>query len=289
MNGDGVVLVVGLQKSGTSLLLRLLAGTHAFRNPVRFEGKELWGDDPPFAPEAFPAGSFYQRHGGDSGHELSAADATPEVVEHLRSYLADAARPGKALVLKNPYNTVRAPWLRAALPEARIVAVVRRPLPNVFSLVKKHTENPHVHRGPEEGWWGVKPAGWRDLVDDDKVIQSARQWDRVNAKLADDHELVDRVVAYHDLCAHPERIVGELAADATGRVPEMDFPPLSAQDDEYETGGPLESANKVYKRTGGLDLARAERADERLDPFTPEQRDAVLDICGEAAARLGLE
>lgn len=283
-----VVLVVGLQKSGTSLLLRLLADTDAFRNPVKFEGKELWGDDPPFAPEAFPAGTFYQRSGGDRGHELGATEATPEVIEHLTSRLAEAARPGKGLVLKNPYNTVRAPWLRAALPQARIVAVVRRPLPNVFSLTKKHAENPHVHRGPEEGWWGVKPAGWRELLDDDRVLQSARQWDRVNARLAADRKLVDRIVAYQDLCAHPERIVAEIAADAVGREPQMDFPALSAQDDEHLTGGPLESANKVFKRTGGLDLQGAERATERLEPFSDAQREAVLEVCGETAERLGV-
>lgn len=284
-----VVLVLGLQKSGTSLLLRLLESVPGLRNPVRFEGKELWGDDPPFAPEAFPAGTLYQRDGGERGHELDAADATPEVIEHLSSSLAEAARPGKALVLKNPYNTVRVPWLRAALPEARIVAVVRRPLPNVFSLVKKHAENPHVHRGPEEGWWGVKPAGWRGLVDDDKVAQSARQWDRVNAKLADDRGLLDRIIPYHDLCTDPRRIVGEIASDALGRAPELDLPSLSAQDDEYLTGGPLESANRVFKRTGELDLTGAVRAAERLGPFTEAQRSAVLAVCGETAGRLGLE
>ena len=218
------VLVVGLQKSGTSLLLRLLADTSAFRNPVKFEGKELWGDDPPFAPEAFPAGAFYQRDGGERGHELGAAEATDEVVAHLRSELAGFAKPGKALVLKNPYNTVRVPWLRAALPDAHIVAVVRRPLPNVFSLAKKHAENPHVHRGPEGGWWGVKPAGWQELVGDDKVAQSARQWAAVNGKLADDRDQVDRVVPYHELCAEPERFVADIAAATVGEAPETDVP-----------------------------------------------------------------
>jgi hypothetical protein len=191
-------------------------------------------------------------------------------------------------VLKNPYNTVRAPWLRAALPDARIVAVVRRPLPNVFSLAKKHAENPHVHRAPEGGWWGVKPAGWRELLDDDRVLQSARQWDRVNRKLLDDQGLVDRIVTYQDLCADPERIVGEIAAGAVGRVPDVEFPALSAQDDEYVTGGPLESANKVFKRTGHLDLEGAERAEERLEAFTEAQREMVLEVCGETAGRLGL-
>lgn len=289
MSDPQTVLVLGLQKSGTSLLLRLLSDTKGFRNPVRFEGKELWGDDPPFAPEAFPAGSFYQRGGGERGHELGAAEATDEVAEHLRAELAEISKPGKAIVLKNPYNTVRAPWLRALFPEAQIVAVVRRPLPNVFSLLKKHAENPHVHRGPEEGgWWGVKPAGWRQLRSDDAVVQCARQWERVNAKLWADRELIDRIVPYHELCAEPERVVAEIA-EALGRdVPKMDFPALSAQDDEHLRGGALESANKVYKRTGSLDLAGAERASERLEPLTDAQRERVLEICGATAAELGL-
>jgi hypothetical protein len=288
MSSSPVVLVVGLQKSGTSLLLRLLSGTPKFRNPVKFEGKELWGDDPPFAPAAFPAGTFYQREGGDRGHELGAAEATDEVISHLRDGLAGYAKPGRALVLKNPYNSVRVPWLRAALPDAHIVGVVRRPLPNVFSLVKKHAENPHVHRGPEEGWWGVKPAGWRRLVSDDKVEQCARQWDRVNAKLAADAPELDLLVHYHHLCERPEAVVGSIAKATLGEAPAMDFPELSPLDDEHVTGGPLESANRVFKRTGGLDLAGAERAAERLAPFSPQQREAVEGICRETAERLGL-
>jgi hypothetical protein len=288
MSTDPVVLVLGLQKSGTSLLLRLLSGTPAFRNPVKFEGKELWGDDPPFAPEAFPAGTLYQRDGGARGHELGAADATEEVVAHLRDGLAGYAKPGKVLVLKNPYNTVRVPWLRAALPNAYIVAVIRRPLPNVFSLVKKHAENPHVHRGPEEGWWGIKPAGWSELVSADKIEQCARQWAAVNAKLAADAPELDLLVHYHHMCDRPDAVVRTIAKATAGEVPTMDFPELSALDEEYLTGGSLESANRVYKRTGGLDLAGAERASDRLEPFTAEQSAAVTDITADTATRLGL-
>jgi Sulfotransferase family len=288
MSAERAVLVVGLQKSGTSLLLRLLTGTPAFRNPVKFEGKELWGDDPPFAPEAFPAGRFYQRDGGERGHELDSADATQEVISHLREGLAGYERPGKTPVLKNPYNSVRVPWLRAALPDAYIVAVVRRALPNVFSLVKKHAENPHVHRGPEDGWWGVKPGGWRDMVSEDKVEQSARQWAAVNAKLAADSAELDLMVHYHHMCERPDAVVRTIAKATAGEVPPMDFPELSALDEEHLTGGPLESANRVFKRTGGLDLEGAERADDRLDPFSDEQAATVADICRDTAERLGL-
>ncbi len=283
------VLVVGLQKSGTSLLLRLLSDTRSFRNPVRFEGKELWGDDPPFAPKAFPAGTFYQRDGGERGHELGADEATDDVIAHLRGTLDEAARPGKALVLKNPYNTVRVPWLRAALPEASIVAVVRRPLPNVFSLMKKHVENPHTHRGPQEGWWGVKPAGWRELRSDDRVLQAARQWERVNAKLWSDRAQIDLVVPYHELTRDPASFVGRIGEMALGERPKgKSIPALEALDDEHERGGPLESANRVYGRTGSLDLGGAERGQAWLEPFSAGERSRVLEVCGPLAGEMGL-
>jgi len=283
-----VVLVIGLQKSGTSLLLRLLSDTPLFRNPFRFEGKELWGDDPPFAPAGFPAGIPYQREGGERGHELGAADATPEVVEHFRGALAAEARPGKALVLKNPYNTVRVPWLRAALPDARIVAVVRRPLPNVFSLLKKHVENPHTNRGPEEGWWGVKPAGWRGLLGTDKVAQCARQWERVNARLWADRDEVDLLVPYHELCDAPAAHLARIGELTLGRTPPGEPPELETLDDEHERGGALESANRVYRRTGSLELAGAERDEARLGPLTTEQRRMVEEICGALAETMGM-
>lgn len=288
MSEAPVVLVVGLQKSGTSPLLRLLTSTSAFQNPVRFEGKELWGDDPPFAPTAFPAGRFYQRHGGSLGHELGSAEATPDVAAHLRDALAGKGSARKALVLKNPYNSVRVPWLRSLLPRAHIVAVIRRPLPNVFSLLKKHTPNAHVFREPEDGWWGVKPAGWREQVSEDKLAQCARQWQAVNAKLWADRAGVDRFVPYHRLCGDPGAVVAEIAAATVGEVPEMDPPSLAALDSEHLEGGRLESANRVFKRTGSLELAGAERAGESLEPLSPAQQSAVERICAGTAAQLGL-
>jgi hypothetical protein len=283
-----VVLVTGLQKSGTSLMLRLLTRLDGFSNPVRREGKEYWGDDPPFSPEAYPTGELYQRDGGARGHELDAADATPEIVGHLRSELESIAGDADALVLKNPYNTVRVPWLREIFPDAQIVAIVRRPLPNVFSLLKKHVENPHAVRGPEEGWWGVKPAGWRELMSDDPVETAARQWAGVYGRLWSDRDEVDLVLPYHELTAEPERIVGDLAEVATGERPELELPPLQALDDEYERGGPLESANRVFKRTESFELEGAERGDEMLDPMTPAQRETVERICGPLAGEMGI-
>jgi hypothetical protein len=174
-------------------------------------------------------------------------------------------------------------------PEALVVAVVRRPLPNVFSLLKKFTPNPHLRRGPEHGWWGVKPAGWRQLVDTDRVRQVATQWDRVNGKLWAERRMVDRFIAYHDLCADPSSVVNDLAQALGVPAPSKRFAPLSAQDDEYLTGGSLESANRVYGRTKSFDLTEDARAAERLPPLTMEQQRTVIDVCGELAVDLGLQ
>ena len=288
--GDApLVFVVGLQKSGTTPLLRLLTSTSAFRNPLKFEGKDLWGDEPAFAPTGYPVGHVYQRHEGRAGHVVGAEDASEEIAEHLRKGFGEAASGNKALVLKSPFNSGRIPWLRAMFPDATVVAVIRRPLPNVFSLLKKYTPSRFLRQGPVEGWWGVKPAGWRDLVQDDKLRQCAWQWRRINEKLWNDRDQIDRFVAYHDLCADPESLVAELAQKTVGRVPTMDLPPLSVLDDEYLQGGSLESANRVYGRTKSLDVPDGRRPAYLLPPLTEVEQAAVLEICGPTAAMLGLD
>ena len=76
-----LILIAGLQKSGTSLLLRLLVEhTSMAENPFDgIEGHAFWGNVPSHAPREFPAGTIYARHNGDAGHEISASDAEERV------------------------------------------------------------------------------------------------------------------------------------------------------------------------------------------------------------------
>ena len=92
---------------------------------------------------------------------------------------------------------------------------MRAPVPNVYSLAKKHVPQ-ETGRPPQEGWWGVKPPGWRALVDPDKVAQSARQWAAVNRILAEDG--ADLVVGYATLCSDPETVLRSVEA-AAARLP----------------------------------------------------------------------
>src|SRR5688572_27383459 len=135
------LFIVGLQKSGTTLLTRLLLETGVVEKPFRAEGDEFWGNTPPFAPVGSPAGVVYQRTGGERGHVMEASDATAEVVQTMRERFDALSVQAPIILNKSPYNTVRLPWLRAVFPESVIVAMVRAPAANVFSLCKKF--HPH--------------------------------------------------------------------------------------------------------------------------------------------------
>ena len=68
-----------MQKSGTSLLQRLLTTSGVAHDPFRgSEGDAFWGNEPPFEPAGDPVGLLYQRHNGERGHRLTGDDATPE-------------------------------------------------------------------------------------------------------------------------------------------------------------------------------------------------------------------
>ncbi len=275
-----LLFIIGVQKSGTTLLSRLLQETGWFENPFEGEGDAFFGNEPPLAPEGFPAGDVYQRSGGAEGHAIGAEDANDRVRAELQARLRQL-EPTSALPLnKNPYNSVRVRWLKALFPDSAIVAMVRRPVANSYSLAKKHV--PHDKRGlaPDaDGWWGVKPRGWRSLRDDDKLVQSARQWRAVNDAMADDADAIDRFVAYDDLCARPGECVADLFQLASGTAPRTTptFAPLVCFDDEFQRGSRLRSKNRYFRERGDLSVPVTETPE--FDALADEQVNAVLAIC----------
>lgn len=271
-----LLLVVGVQKSGTTLLVRLLEQSGMAASPFRSEGDDFWGNVPSFSPTGHPAGTVYQRDGGASGHEIGPDDATADVRDELERRLRALPRTSApVLVNKNPFNTLRLPWLRALLPDARIVAMVRSPVPNVFSLLKKHTPHKGAGLAPEDGWWGVKPRGWRDHAGDDLLSKCSWQWSEVNQKLAADRACLDEVISYHELCRAPsevvERVLGQL-----GRGPIAPLAPVRCFDDEFRRGARLRSKNREYLETNSLEVPDGERIEiEALDAAACEAVEAA--------------
>lgn len=281
-----LIFIVGLQKSGTTLLLRMLSRCPQVENPFKSEGNDFWGNVPPFTPTEFPAGFIYQRSKGEMGHEIAEVDATPDIFNVLNERLASIAKDPSIVANKNPYNTVRLPWIKRLFPDSMVVATVRRPIPNVFSLLKKHV--PHEDGGlmPEEGWWGVKPGGWRKLIHENKVIQCSRQWSAVNEKLWNDRKYVDMLITYHALCASPSKIIDNIVTLVLGREfkANLNLPPINCFDLEYKKGSRLLSKNKYFNKSGNLITPETESVE--IEPFRDEDIDIIENICGNTASRI---
>lgn len=287
-----IIHVAGLQKSGTSLLVRLLENTglaEFLGGRGRTEGGIDWGNRPSFTPAAFPAGVIYQRKSGDEGHEIGADDATPDTVECVRKDVETRLEslPSELGISKCPYSTVRLPWIKAILPGMFVVAVVRKPVSNAFSLLKRFR---HVDgsRGPEDGWWGVKPRGWREMVSSDKIAQVANQWNAVNSKLWRDRRLVDRFVRYDILCRFPKETLEGLLGDALEKRVTLDpeFPVLRNFDDEYLRGSRLEPKRQKWIDSNELVLSQDD--DPEIGPLSTNEIDTVRQICENTSRTLGL-
>jgi hypothetical protein len=185
------------------------------------------------------------------------------------------------LLNKNPYNTVRLPWLRQLFPESIIIGMVRRAVPNVYSLLKKF--NPHRDQGmpPEEGWWGIKPEGWRQMVSEDKLVQSSLQWRAVNNKLWLDRRHLDMLIGYHTLCASPVQFMEDILSLALSDKIHLDlhYPPLTCLDSEYLTGSRLMSKNRYYRKTGTFEIPPEEPIE--VDAFSENEIIKINEICGD--------
>ncbi|MGJ8662022.1 MAG: sulfotransferase family protein [Marinicella sp.] len=263
-----LIFIVGLQKSGTSLLNRLLMQQPTVTNPFLPEGKFFWGDDPPFTPTAKPCGDIYQKYQGKMGHFISAVDFDPLDQQLLMQRISEAAISTPVLMNKNPYNTVRIKWLKTIFPTCKIVALIRNPLANVFSLLKKHENN-----SSSDQWWGVKPKNWNALISSNKTEQVSKQWKTVNQSLVNDFEDIDYLLNYADLCSHPEQHLNSILKLVSQNYTEMLHSPLTCMDSEYKTGGSLESKNKLLRQTNQFNIP--EQTQIEIQPLSADQIEVI--------------
>jgi len=164
------VFIAGLARSGTTLILNLLAGadgvaTHRYRDFPLLWAPLSWNwlqdltahsDDPVERPhgdriritqhsaEAFEEPIwqhfFPQAHDPQHDHILDRATSAPEFEaffqDHLKKILL--LRGGTRYVSKANYNIARIEYLAKLFPDARFIVPVREPLSQVHSLVRQH-------------------------------------------------------------------------------------------------------------------------------------------------------
>jgi tetratricopeptide (TPR) repeat protein len=115
------IFVVGLPRSGTTLVERILTGLEHVRSN---------GETDNFSRALLAAG----RGGGDVFEQAAAAD--PGAVAAGYARLAGAAADDRRIVEKLPINYLYVGAIRRALPAAKIVLVTRSPLDSCFAMYR---------------------------------------------------------------------------------------------------------------------------------------------------------
>ena len=184
------IVVVGSPRSGTSLAVDLLATHPDLANWS--EAGRLW--DP------------IDYHSDEADHHWPAERATPAEIARLHRWCEWYRRShGKArFVNKHPRNSVRIDYLRRVFPDARFIHVIRDGRAGVSSIVGQIRSRPRRAKQPLGGF--CRPLGWRALVRDDLVEQTALQWQAIVRHVRErGHALGPdyREVRYEELCARP--------------------------------------------------------------------------------------
>jgi len=196
------IILFGNTRSGTTIVQRLLA-THP--DVVEwYEPRTLW---------------LYADPGRD--HDaFEERDATPKVKRYIRRrFTTFQKRHGDRIVMeKTPANILKIPYVRAVLPEARYLFMVRNPFSFISSVEMKWqrpvsakgirrrlrstpiTQLPHytgrllrdqlgtriLHRKYLSRWGPRYPGMDEDLATHDLLTVIARQWARCSKKAAED-------------------------------------------------------------------------------------------------------
>lgn len=209
-DGDGMrapIFVVGLNKSGTSLLYLVLSNHSA-----------LSGVAAAVTSKTGSATLYLGNHGLTEGHKLAGLPATlrPKPSVHLfgaprfidehrqlgpapdeerirtaEAFSAAMADPGKRLVEKSPPNMVRTRYLQSMFPDATFIAITRDPYANVAANSVKRTK------------WG-------------SVTDQAAHWAGAHGAFLQDrpHLASCLTVRYEDLIADPDKTLSAVCSAA---------------------------------------------------------------------------
>jgi hypothetical protein len=196
------IFLVGSPRSGTSLTVDLFATHPDVANWS--EAGRLWDPIDYRNPEA--------------DHHWTAERATPGQIARLHRWCEwYRVSHGKArFVNKHPRNSVRIEYLRRAFPDARFIHVIRDGRAVVSSIVEQIRRRPRRAQQPLGGF--CRPPGWRALLRDDLVEQTALQWQAIVRHVRErGRELgpaAYREVRYEELCARPRETLRGLFAFA---------------------------------------------------------------------------
>ena len=157
---------------------------------------------------------------------LTAADATPQVVETLRNRFYEDLRDrnehpppmsgsGLRFLEKTPKNALRIEFLDRVFPDARYIYLSRPPRAEISSMIDAWRSGGFATYPDLPGWEGIPWSlllipGWRDLIGKSVQEICAAQWEFTTNKILDD---LDRVAPGRWTVANYHRLVGDPDAE----------------------------------------------------------------------------
>ena len=191
------IFVVGSPRSGTTLAVNLFATHPDVANWS--EAGHLW--DP------------IDYRNDEADHHFTAERATAAEIARLHRWCEwyRQSQGRTRFVNKHPRNSVRIDYLRRVFPDARFIHVIRDGRAVVSSMVTQIRSRARRQKQPMGGF--CRPPGWRALLRDDLVEQTALQWQAIvrhvrgrRATLGEDY----CEVRYEELCARPREVLRAL-------------------------------------------------------------------------------
>ncbi|MBB2969934.1 sulfotransferase [Mesorhizobium sp. RMAD-H1] len=316
---DRPVYVAGLARSGSTILLELLARhpeavTHRYRDfpllpipwgwnwfvdragQVERQAKERAHRDrivvTPESPEAFEevlwSAFFAGLHDEEKSAVLDRNTAHPRFEafyrDHIRKLLA--LRGGKRYVSKGNYNVTRIAYLKKILPDARFVVPIRDPVWHIASLVKQHRLFLTAGAGDERVRRHMRRSGHFEFGPDRCAINIARDGAPARAALhwRNGEEIAGWAAQWADVYGH----VADLMQDAeTAQAIK-----IVRYEDFCADPGPVFA--EVLQHCGLEPAGLIETAGRMVSPptyyepsFTSAERDTIRDLTADVAGRFG--
>lgn len=135
------------------------------------------------------------------GHRLTEKDILPEHVERI-SKICENLGKEKRLIVKNPRDSLRIPFIKKLFPDAKFVHIVRDGRDVTCSLMS----------GMEGRLWEhQKPSGWQKWLMEETHKKCAWTWNETIKIVKNDLAFISREdffeIRYEDLLANPEKTI----------------------------------------------------------------------------------